>query len=202
MANNVLGIMLGAPMVWRFNRANASFAINTAGGTDYIQSMPTLGMIETQWLTDDANNIHSLEGAVAIPRVSAKRRPMRIAPQYDNNANQITFRVDTVPDRNYLVHLDYQQKAQLVTGFGQTFFPVPDEFGYIFNRLMLSEGAVIVNDSRFVQWRREGLAALLATQDGLDAQAKSIFFDQMMNIGRTATRSQAAGTSGAQGRQL
>jgi hypothetical protein len=36
--------------------------------------------------------------------------------------------------------------------------------------------------------------------DGLDAQAKLIFLEQMTNVGRTASRSQAAGQSGAQGR--
>lgn len=200
-ANMTLGLMLGPPMVWRFNRASVNFAITTAGGNDYTISVPTLGAIETQWLTDAANNIHALEGAVALPKTTAKRRPQRIAPQYDNNAGLITFRVDAVPDRNYQAYLDYQQKAPKLTSYGQTFAPVADEFSYIFDRLMLSEAALIVNDPRFLVWRREGLASLLATQDGLDAQAKALFFDQMMNLGRTATRSQGAGQSGQQGRQ-
>jgi hypothetical protein len=205
MANLVLGIMLGPPMVWRFNRATLSFAISTAGGTDYVVSVPTLGQIETQWLVDPgstpAGAIHEFKGAVALPKVSAKRRPQRIAPQYDTNTGNITFRVDAIPDRTYNAFIDFQQKAPLIQSFGQTFSPVPDEFGYLFNRGMLSEGALLVNDSRFAIWRREFLAGLLATQDGLDAQAKSIFFDQMMNIGRTATRSQGMAQSGNQGRQ-
>lgn len=201
MANMVLGIMLGPPMVWRFNRATVNFAVTTAGGTDYTISVPALGQIESQWIVDAAGNSVELEGAVALPKVSAKRRPQRIAPQYDNNAGLITFRLDSVPDRNYNVFSDYQQKAVKLTSAGQTFAPVPDEFGYIFNRLMLAEGALIVNDPRFAVWRREGLAGLLATQDGLDAQAKALFFDQMMNVGRTASRNQGAGQSGTQGRQ-
>lgn len=201
MGNNTLGIMLGPPMVWRFNRANVNFAVTTVGGTDYVVSVPSLGQIETQWLVDASGESTEVKGAVALPKVSSKRRPQRMAPQYDNNAGLITFRLDTVPDKNYTVFSDFQQKAAKLTSAGQTFAPVPDEFGYIFNRLMLAEAALVVNDPRFAVWRREGLAALLATQDGLDEQAKAIFFDQMMNLGRTVTRSQGAGQSGTQGRQ-
>lgn len=201
MGNNTLGIMLGPPMVWRFNRASLNFPVTTVGGTDYAISVPTLGSIESQWIVDATGVSVELEGAVSLPKVSAKRRPQRMSPQYDDNAGLITFRLDTVPDRNYTVFSDFQKKAMKLTSSGQTFAPMPDEFGYIFNRLMLSEGALIVNDPRFAIWRREGLAALLATQDGLDAQAKALFFDQMMNLGRTASRSQGAGQSGTQGRQ-
>lgn len=202
MANIVLQRMLGSPFVWRFNRGSFTIAITTLGGTDYVEVVDDLGRIETQWLTDPASSqIFDLQGAVSLSKVSATRRPMLVAPQYDDNDGNITLRFNSVPDRDYNANFDYQRKAPLIQSYGQTFGPVPDEFGYLFNKGMLSEGALIVNDSRFTIWEKDFIAGLLATQDGLDAQAKAIFFEQMLNTGRTATRSQGAAQSGVQGRQ-
>jgi hypothetical protein len=200
MANIVLQRMLGSPFVWRFNRGSIDVPISTAGTTDYVVSIPDLGRIETQWLTDATGNISELNGAVELAKVTSVRRPVLAAPVYDDNQGNITLRFNSVPDQNYTAAFDYQRKAPLLTSWAQPFGPVPDEFGYIFNKWFLAEAAILVNNSLFEIWRREAVSALLATQDGLDAQAKLIFLEQMTNVGRTASRSQAAGQSGAQGR--
>lgn len=202
MANNVLGTMLGPPFIWRTNRSSFQLAITQAGGTDYSLLVADLGRIETQWLTSDAGDIFELKGAQSLARVSAKRRPMEVAPVYDDGSGNVTLRFNAVPDRNYTAWFDYQRRAPKVTSFAQTFAPVEDEFAFLFNKGLLSEGALAVNDSRFTIWRREWVAGVLATQDGLDEQAKAIFFEQMMNQGRTAVRSQAAGQSGSAGRGI
>lgn len=203
MGNNVLQTMLGAPMIWRFNRKTFQIAIAKGSGQDYTIALQNLGRIETQWLIDPTNGgILELNGAQALARVSASKRPQRVAPVYDDNQGNITFRFDAIPDRNYIAYFDYQEAPPKMTSPASTFAPIPDEFGYLTQKGMLSEGAALINDSRFTVWRRDFVAGLLATQDGLDAQAKSIFFEQMMNVGRTASRSQAAGQSGAQGRQI
>lgn len=201
MANIVLGRILGAPFVWRFNRGNFTIAISQGGGTDYALLLPLLGRIETQWLLDADENILQLDGAVELAKVSSVRRPVQVAPVYDDNAGNITFRFNSVPDQAYTAVFDYQKKAPLLVSWGLTgFAPVPDEFAYIFMKMFLAEAALLVNDARFEIWRREGVAALLATQDGLDEQAKAIQFEQMLNVGRTSYRSQMAGQSGAQAR--
>lgn len=202
MANNVLGVMLGPPFIWRTNRASFQLAISTAAKTDYGLSVYDLGRIETQWLTDAAGNEFELKGAQSLAKVSAKRRPMSVAPVYDDGNGHLTFRFNSVPDQVYTAWFDYQRRAPTVTSFAQTFAPVEDEFAFLFQKGMLSEGALLVSDARFTIWRREWIAGLLATQDGLDEQAKSIFYDQMMNQGRTAVRNQAAGQSGAAGRGI
>lgn len=202
MGNNVLQTMLGSPMIWRFNRKSFSIAITAAGGADYTVALQNLGRIEQQWLVAENGTIFDLNGAQSLSKVSAPRRPMLVAPVYDDDNGNLTFRFNSVPDRNYTAYFDYQEKAPLLTSYASTFGPTPDEFGYLYQKGMLSEGAALVNDSRFTIWRRDFVAGLLATQDGLDAQSKSIFFEQMMNIGRTAARSQAAGQSGSQGRQV
>lgn len=200
-ARDILQLMLAPPFVWRFNRGSFSIAISQAGGTDYVVNVPTLGRIETQWLVTSADVIWDLNGAVALSKVSSVRRPVTVAPQYDDNQGNVTFRFNSVPDQTYTAFFDYQQKPPLITGWSQGFGPVPDEFAFIFNKWMLSEAALIVNDARFEIWRREAIAGLLATQDGLDAQAKNMFYDQMMNVGRTNFRGQSLGQSGAKARE-
>ena len=200
MANTVLGTMLGPPFIWRQNRTNVSFAIGTAAGTDYFQSVPTLGFIETQWLEDATGDILELNGATALAKVSFLRQPTLIAPQYDDNQGNITFRFNSVPDTAYTAFLDIQNTAPLITAPSDTFAPLSDYFGYLFNKGMLSEGALLVNDARFSIWRSEWIAQLLATQDGLDAQAKDMFYSQFMNTTRTVQRSQDMSKNGGQGR--
>lgn len=200
--NTVKETMLGSPLVWRFNRGTFSIAISNGGGTDYTKVITDLGRIETQWLTDANGKELELNGAVELAKVSGVRRPMRVAPVYDDNLGNLVFRFDAVPNQNYTAYFDYQRKSQPLTSPASTFKPIPDEFGYLLQKGVLSECALLVEDSRFTIWRQEWLAGVLATQDGLDAQAKAIFFEQMMNVGRTAQRNAAQGDSGNKGRQV
>jgi hypothetical protein len=200
MANTVLGTMLGPPFIWRQNRTNLSFPVTTVGGTDYVRSVPGMGFIETQWLQDSEGNILELNGASALAKVSFQRTPTLIAPQYDDNQGNITFRLNSVPDANYTAFLDFQNAAQLITSPAAAFMPLSDYFGYLFNKGFLSEAALLVNDSRFSIWRSEWIAQCLATQDGLDAQAKDMFYNQFMNTTRTVQRSQDMSKNGGQGR--
>jgi len=200
-ARDILQLMLAPPFVWRFNRASFSINIATANGTDYAVGPILLGRIENQWLESSTGAISDLNGAVSLSKVSSVRRPVLVAPQYDNNAGTITFRFNSIPDAPYTAFFDYQLTPPLISGWAKGFGPVPDEFAFIFNKWMLSEAALIVNDARFEIWRREAIAGLLATQDGLDAQAKNMFYDQMMNVGRTNFRGQSLGQSGAKARE-
>jgi hypothetical protein len=199
IANIVLQRILGSPFVWRFNRAGASIAISSGGGTDYTVSLPLLGRIETQWLVDASGTIYALKGAVELAKVSSSRRPQEVAPVYDDNAGNITFRFDTVPDKNYTAFFDYQQKAPLLTGTARAFGPVPDEFGYVFNTGFLAWASLLVNDARFPIWEKWFIGALLGAQDGLDEQAKAIMLGQWLAATRSMTRSDASGKMGSAG---
>lgn len=199
-ANIVLGRMLAPPFVWRFNRGTFTIDITEAGGTDYPVVLEDLGRIEKQWMLDVNGKVIALAGEVELAASSDVQRPTQVAPVYDDNAGNITMRFNSVPDEDYTAVFDYQRKAQLITGYATPFQPVPDEFAYVFMKMFLGECALLVNDSRFEIWRREGAFALLATQDGLDQQAVDIFLEQMFGAGRSAVRSQTLGQSGAQGR--
>jgi hypothetical protein len=188
--NLVLERVLGPPMKWRYNRNNLSFVISTAGGTDYVQVVGDLGWIETQWLVDPTGNIHSLEGAESLPKSSASFRPKVLAPVYDDNAGNVTFRLNAVPTANDTVFVDYQKKAPLMTSYGSFWSPIPDEYGYIYNKLFLALAGNLTRDSRVPQWSQEGVSALLGAQKGLTAQERAIFlmeWDRAMNMISTGT---------------
>lgn len=200
-ANIILQRMQGPPFVWRFNRATVSIAITNAGGTDYVQVLPSLGHIETQWLTDVSGKVFQLKGAVSIAKVNATKRPTEFAPVYDDNNGNITFRFNAIPDQSYTAVLDYQQKPQLITSFGSSWGNVSDEFAYIYNLGFLSMAGMLVNDARFPIWEKDFIAHLLGAQDGLDEQARNIFIGDWMNTTRTVVRSAGAVNAGIASRQ-
>lgn len=201
IAQIILNRILGPPFIWRFNRANFSIAISNGGGTDYTISLLTLGRIETQWLLDASQNIHELKGDVSIAKVSTPGRPTKVAPVYDDNAGNLTFRFNKLPNANYSALFDYQQKASLITSAAMPFGPIPDEFAHIYLTGFLTWAGMLVNDARFPIWEKEFLGSLLGAQDGLDAQAKAIFLGEWMEFSRTVMRNQNAGQAGGQGIQ-
>jgi hypothetical protein len=200
MSNIVLQRILGPPFIWRQNRATFSIALTPAGLTDYVLSLPRMGRIETQWLTDGAGAVHELGGRVSIAKMSSSRRPTEVAPVYDDNAGNITFRFNSIPNANYTAWFDYQQKAALIRSWADPWGVIPDECGFIYNIGMLAFAALLVNDARFTIWERQFIGSLLGAQDGLDEQAKAIFLNQWLAETRTVARSQGAVQGGVAGR--
>jgi hypothetical protein len=198
-ANLVLGRVLGPPMKWRFNRGNMNFGISTAGGTDYSAVVGDLGWIEKQWITDASGKIHALEGAEALAKTTNSYRPKTMAPVYDDNAGNITFRFDAIPTDNDTVFIDYQRKAPVASSFGSTWAPLPDEYGYIYNQLFLALAGNLVSDPRTPFWSQLGVSALLGAQTGLSAQAIAIFAGEWDRLMQTLSKSQDAVKAGMAG---
>ena len=194
--NIVLETMLGPPCKWPFNRANFNFPVTTAGGTDYPESLPYFGYLEKQWLTDGTGKIYQLNGSVALAKESAQNRPQTIAPQYDDNAGNITFRLDQVPDQAYTVWGDYQKKPTLMTSDASPWGVVPDQFGYIFNWGFLCIMSLLTNDSRFPIFESYFIGRLLGAQDGMTEQERNIFIGNWTALSATLTRSQGAVNAG------
>lgn len=197
--NIVLGTILGPPMKWRFNRKEFSFPI-TSADTDYPIALPQFGFIETMWVEDGAGGIFALGGAVSLAVSGALGRPEKLAAQFDDNAGNITFRVDKTPDQNYTVYVDHQQKAPLLTSAASGWTPLPDEFGYIFNEGFLCLMSLLVNDSRFPIFENRFIARLLGAQDGLTDQERNIFIANWTALSQTLARAQGAVNSGVAGR--
>lgn len=190
-ANIVLGRILGPPCIWRQNRQTMNFPISTGGGQDYNMAVSNLGRIETQWLMDGTGKVYQLTGATTLARTQGSRRPTKVAPQYDDNAGNITFRFNAIPDGAYTAYFDYQAKATLLTSYASTWAPIPDEYSYIYNQFMLAWGAALVNDARFPIFLKEGLSALIGAQGGLDEQSKAIFIGEWMDWMTTVSKKNA-----------
>lgn len=197
ISNMVLERVLGPPMRWRYNRGNVNFGISVAGGTDYSVAISDLGWIEKQWLLAADGTIHALEGAEALAKTTNSYRPKTMAPVYDDNAGNITFRFDAVPNASDTVFVDYQRRAPLITSFGSGWGPIPDEYGYIYNKLFLAAAGNLTSDMRAPLWAQEGVSALLGAQQGLTAQAIAIFLGEWDRAMRTLAASQDMGKLGA-----
>lgn len=194
-AQNVLGRILGPPCIWRQNRFTMNFPISTGDGQDYTQFVANLGRIETQWLVDEDGRIYQLTGATSLARVQTQRRPTKVSPQYDDNQGNITFRFNAVPDGDYTANFDYQGKAPLLTSFAAAWAPIPDEYSYIYNQMMLAWGAALINDARWPIFARDGIAALIGAQGGLDEQSKAIFIGEWMDWLTTVSKKNAEAQS-------
>jgi hypothetical protein len=190
--NIVLGTMLGPPMRWRANRGTISFTVSEAMGTDYPISIPDFGWWEEKWLVDANGKIMEMIGEVSLPPEGGKGRPLKIAPQYDRNNGVIVFRIAPIPNAAYTVFIDYQKKMKPLISPASTFAPVSDEFAFIFNWGFLAVSGMLTNDSRFPIWERYFISRLLASQDGLDEQARAIMLGQWEAVTKTLTRT--AGT--------
>jgi hypothetical protein len=197
--NIVLQRMLGAPFRWRFNRSTYTF-VTVVGQTDYPITLVNLGFIEDQWIVDSTGTIYPLAGAISLVPDQSQTRPTQIAPQNDNNAGQITFRIAQAPDAIYTVNGVYQKKAPLLGSYASPWAPVPDEFSYIFNLGFLCFTSLLVNDSRFPIFEKWFVGALLGAQDGLSEQEKNIFLGNWIADISTLTRGQGKVNQGVAGR--
>lgn len=202
-ANNVLGVMIAPPMRWRSNRGTMQIALN-ASSTDYAVTVSDFGFMENDscWIEDTAGNNYSLQGKIAVPKDTANpNRPKDIAPQYDNNANVITFRVRPKPDQAYTAFLDYQRKLVPLTCFGSSWSPIDDSFEYIFNLGFKAGMAELMNNAYAPIYQKQFIARLLSAQDGLDEQAKLLFLEQFealtSSLTKNAGRAQASGATRA-----
>jgi hypothetical protein len=199
-ANLILGTMLGPPFKWPFNRNSYSFPITKTAGTDYKVTLADFSHLETQWLTDPTSKIYQLSGAVSLASEGGVARPTKIAPQYDDDAGNITFRFNSIPDQNYTAFIDYQKRIALMGAPASPWGVVPDRFSYIYNQGFLAMMSLLVNDARFPIFEGYFLARLLGAQDGLTDQERNIFIGNWMEVTQTIARSQSTVAVAAGGR--
>jgi hypothetical protein len=199
VGNIVLQRMLAAPCRWRFNRNTFTF-VTVVGQTDYTVTLADLGFIEDQWIVDSAGTIYPLNGAISLVPDKSQTRPTQMAPQNDNSAGTIIFRLAQAPDAVYTVNCVYQKKATLLTSVASPWAPVPDEFSFCFNFGFLAFSSLLVNDSRFPIFEKWFASSLLGLQDGMSEQEKNIFLGNWMADLSTIARSQGRVNSGVAAR--
>ena len=199
-ADMVLGVMLGPPFKWPFNRQATTFPIGPLLGIDYTVVLPDWGFLETQWLADSTGKIYQLTGATTLARESGVARPTKVSLQFDDTADNLTFRVNQTPDQNYTVNLNYQKKMVPLTSSGSYWGQVPDRFGYIFNQGFLAMMSLLVNDARFPIFESFFMSRILGAQDGLTDQERDLFIGNWANVVQTLNRGTSSVTTAAAGR--
>jgi hypothetical protein len=205
--NKVFQRLLSAPFSWRWNRGTASFgtSVTTPATVDYVAAIPDFGFMEDAWLVDPSGTSYPIEGRLSLPidtSAMSVTRPTLIAPQLDDNAGNITWRLKNGPDQAYDVVITYQKKPAILLCTAYTFAPVPDEFAFLFQAGFLKEMSLLVNDSRYPIFAKEFASIILGLQDGLDEQAKAIFLASLDLYAGTAQRAQGMGKLGLESRGI
>jgi hypothetical protein len=198
VGNIVLSAMLGPPLRWRWNRREVNFPI-TGATTDYLRSVANYGFLEMAWLLDGSGNQHPLGGALALTVNPDLKRPEKMAEQFDDNAGNITFRFDAIPDQPYTCYVDYQQSAPLLTSPASGWSPVPDYFNYVYSWGYLAAISLLVNDARFPIFEKYFIGRLLGAQSGLSEQERNIFLANWAASMVTLKKSDMLGAAGLSG---
>lgn len=129
---------------------------------------------------------------------SEQGSPNQIAPQIDDNAGNITFRLLPVPNRSYTVTVIFQKKVPLMTNLSSTWAPIPDHYSYIYQWGFLALMQAYNYDARWAQSSQKFVAGLLAVAEGLSEENKNIFQSAWLN---TITEQQVKGMTAQQGVQ-
>jgi hypothetical protein len=180
-ANMVVQVMLSPPFKWRWNRNSNTF--NFTGG-DTAVTINDFGFIEKAYVTPGSGTYSGQN--IEIPTIETELsadlgtgQPQSIAPYLDNNAGTITFRfMPGNPDVASTVTVIYQKKATpLLTNTSQT-WPIPDEYGYVYNWGFLALMYLFADSQKFITANQKFVSGLIALNEGLTEQQIAVFIGQ------------------------
>jgi hypothetical protein len=200
-ANRTIQSILAPPFKWSWNRAENSSIVCTPGQTDYQVALPNWGWLEKAYIYLAGNNPDTVEIAVTqvLAKESKTNQPTQIAPVFDDNQGNITFRLLPAPDQAYQVTLEYQQGAPVATTLGSTTWaPIPDRYGFLYEAGLLAQLQGMYSAQLYLAGMEMFFRQLVGAAEGLTDTEKSIFLEDQLRIIRTG-QSSTLGTS--QGRQ-
>lgn len=135
-----------------------------------IVSAPDAG-IAVSGATSEVTNVINVLGAGSEPG-----SPNTIAPQVDDNAGNITFRLLPIPDQTYQVTVIFQKKIPaLITSLASTWAPIPDQYAYIYEWGFLALVCAYWQDPRWSAYNTKFVTSLLGVIEGLSEDQKNIF---------------------------
>ena len=132
---------------------------------------------------------------------AAQSRPQNISAELIGSLG-VTFRLMPVPDKAYPVAITMQQGAPLITSLNQTWAPLPDYLGYIYQLGFLAWMYEFADDSRWAPTRQRFIAALLGAAEGLSATEIDIFLANFNAITLDPIGRQMTLQQGIQHRQI
>lgn len=185
-----MGVILGAPFKWEWNRTYSGSAITTvAGVTDYKVSLSNFGYLEKSVLINpnfqgQQPPAMELELYKVISLDTARAAPRKIATLLDDNAGNITFRLMPTPDAVYNVDLIYQNAPNFIaqgTNLGiTTWKPIPDKMSYLYQRGFLSQLQGMYNPQLYLAGMSMFYRQLVSAAEGLTEMEKAIFLEEAL----------------------
>jgi hypothetical protein len=198
-ANLTKQTMLGPPFKWNFNRGTFTLPV-TPDAQDYFLTMTDFGFLEQAWLTDEKGNVKEIEVRLGLAAESAIKRPSSVAAQIMETDGDVTFRLNTLPDQLYSLDCTYQRAPILMSSLANTWGPIPDNLGYIYDWGFLSFVSLLTKDARFPIFGGRFTAHLLGAQEGLTALQRNIFLGNFLEVVAQTGRSQMTTQQGVQAR--
>lgn len=204
IANTVAQIITGAPLKWRWNRQDltATTAANNSMATLSVLS-PGLAFIERAYLSSPAIE---LEIKQVLPTTEAPGRPSMVSPQLESTSNaNITLIFAPIPDQVYTVNVIGQSAAPLFTALTQTWSPIPDYLGHIYNTGFLAFAMLYAQHPGFQLMFMRFLSSLVGASEGLTDQEKSVFignYQHLLQSQKDIENGQLLGTKGRFGIQV
>lgn len=107
--------------------------------------------------------------------------PTFIAPQIDDNAGNITFRLLPIPDQVYYVTVTFQNSAALISSPAATWAPLPDKYSSIYQWGFLSLCLSYFGDAKWEAANRKFVTMLLGVAEGLTEEQKNTFQTAWLN---------------------
>lgn len=127
--------------------------------------------------------------------------PNSIAPQNDDNAGNITFRLLPTPKSSYQINIIFQKRIPaLVTATSNTWAPIPDHYAYIYDWGFLALMMAYNQDPRWAQANQKFVAGLLGIAEGLSEDQKSAFQNAWLNVLTQVNTTQMKSQQGVQSR--
>ena len=125
-----------------------------------------------------------LEVKESLAQESVLGQPAFITAITDDNNGNITFRLQGAPDQEYVLNIIYQKVPGKFSATQDTWEPIPDYLSYLYNEGFLSKAYEYKGDERFGFAQQSFLKKVLAANDGITEEQKSIFLGDRLNVAR------------------
>jgi hypothetical protein len=187
VANMVVVLVNSPPFTWPTNRKEDATLTTVVGQSDYGLAITDFGFLEKLSLIDAATkywNVDRIYNTAALNKnTDQTKRPDSVSVNLLNPGTNVTLRFPSM-DAIYTGVTTYQKAPILFTATSQDWFTqcnLPQSQLHIYNNLFLSEAFQTNGDEQSAAiYRRRGMAALLATAEGLTEMQKSMIFAQAM----------------------
>lgn len=192
-ANKIMATILAPPFRWAWNRFENSTIVTSPNNTDYRIAIPTFGWLEKATWTNAACTPATKEIEVfQVLAIEPKpNQPQKIAPIFDDNAGNVTFRVLPAADQpngsNYTITLTCQAAPILATSVSGTWAPIPDKLAFLYETAMLAHLQGMYSPQLYALNMEMFYRQLVGAAEGLSETERNIFLEDKLRELRMQT---------------